>query len=285
MSTAENGIPVERGALPERFEYGGLRLYSLHQINELPESVKEQIYRFLLPEHLLRTYGIDPHTMTDSQGHRLVTFTCPAGCSLIKIDVRPEPGFPDPLLYLQLTDTRLNQIEVLLFLVNDPNSERFDTDLDWQGRRTKFGTFRRNIPAEIQAMEAGLVPGQVRRGLRLTRPQIPLLEQFFTRLGHDYYLMDPLGYHNAISLERLGCSYVQGLRRMQWIHHEFQPGGSLYQKLDGSTPFRQPDAWRTVRGRSWAIHDGILDEPWNGIKMYKRVGHHAGVDTFPGGPY
>jgi hypothetical protein len=270
---------------PTRFEFEGARLYSLHQINMLPEPARELIYRNLLPTHLLQDYGIDPETMSDVEGHRLVTFTCRPGTSFVEIDVRPEHGFRDPLLYLELSDTRLNQIEVLLFLVNDPTGERFDTDLDWQGHRTKFGTLRRNIPEEIRAMEAGLVPGQVRRGLRLTRPQIPLLERFFTRLGHDYYLMDPLGYHNAIILERLGCNYLQGLARMQWIHEQFQPGGCLHEKLDGSTPFRKPDAWRTVRGRSWAIHDGILGEPWSGIRMYKRVGRNAGVDTFPGGPY
>ena len=95
------------------------------------------------------------------------------------------------------------------------------------------------------------------------------------------------GYSLArrILFERLGCNYVKGLRKMQWIQMAFQPGGPLHDKLDGSTPFRQPDAWRTVRGRSWAIHDGILGEPWHGIKMYKRVKHHAGVDTFPGGAY
>jgi hypothetical protein len=279
MSTGEEGTTLER------LEVDGTRLYSLHQINQLPEPVKERIYFDLLPPNLLADYGIDPQTLCDAEGHRLVTFTCPVGSSLVQIDVRPEPDFRDPLLYLELTDTRLNQIEVMLFLVNDPNSERFDTDLDWQGRRTKFGTLRRNIPEEIRAMEAGLVPGQVRRGLRLTRPQIPLLERFFLRLGHDYYLMEPLGYHNAVILERLGCNYVQGLRKMQRIHQEFQPGGYLYRKLDGSTPFRQPDAWRSIRGRSWAIHDGILGEPWHGVRMYKRVGIHAGVDTFPGGLY
>jgi hypothetical protein len=173
----------------------------------------------------------------------------------------------------------------VLFVVNDPASERFETDRDWRGERTKFGTFRRNIPEEIRAMEAGLAPGQVRRGLRLSRALIPIFESFVRRLGHDYYLMEPLTYHNAILFERLGCNYVQGLRKMQWINWAFQPGNPLQEALDSSTPFRRPDAWRTVRGRSWAIHDGILGEPWHGIKMYKRVSKHAGVDTFPGGPW
>ena len=270
---------------PPRFEIDGVRLYSLRQINELPEEQKEAVYRHLLPVQILERYGIDPETLCDAQGHRLVCFTCPEGTAVVEVDVRPEPGFPDPLLYLQMADTRLNQIEVLLLAVNDPDAERFETDRDWQGERTKFGTFKRNIPEEIRAMEAGLAPGQVRCGLRLSRTQIPLFEEFVARLGHDYYLMEPLAYHNAIIFERLGCNYVQGLRRMQWIHLGFQPGGLLHERLDGSTPFRRPDAWQTVRGRSWAIHDGILGEPWHGVKMYKRVGQQASVDTFPDGPY
>jgi hypothetical protein len=97
--------------------------------------------------------------------------------------------------------------------------------------------------------------------------------------------MEPLAYHNALLFERLGCNYVQGLRKMQWIHEAMQPGGSLHDAFDGSTPFRQPDAGRTIRGRSWAIHDDILGEPWHGVRMYKRVGKHSGVNTFPGGIY
>lgn len=269
----------------DRFMVDGVKLFSLRQVNELPEPIKEGIYRSLLPTELLIQYGIDPETLCDAQGNRLVTFRCPAGTGIVEIDVRPAVNFPDPLLYLELSDTRINQIEVLLFIVNDPNSERFQTDQDWRGQRTKFGTVQRNIPEEVRAMQAGLAPGQVRRGLGLSRVLVPLFEDFVRRMGHDYYLLEPLAYHNAILFERLGCNYVQGLRKMQWIHQEFQPGGSLYKALDGSTPFRHADAWRTVRGRSWAIHDGILGEPWHGIRMYKQVGQHAGVNTFPDGPW
>jgi hypothetical protein len=275
----------EEIASPERFVVDDIRLYSLRQINELPTPVKERIYRHLVPSPLLEAYGIDAGTLCDEEGNRLATFTSPSGSSTVEVDVRSKVGCPDPLLYVELGDTRLNQIEVLLFVVNDPNSERFETDRDWHGERTMFGTLRRNIPEEIRAMEAGLAPGQVRRGLRLSSTLLPMFERFVTRLSHDYYLMEPLAYHNAITFERLGCNYVQGLRKMQWIDSAFQPGGCLHERLDGSTPFRRPDAWRTVRGRSWAIHDGIMGEPWYGIRMYKRVGLHAGVDTFPGGKY
>ncbi|MFN2225120.1 MAG: hypothetical protein ACK2UY_02415 [Anaerolineae bacterium] len=269
----------------DRFKYEGQRLYSLHQINSLPTVIKEGLYRQLLPGQLLKAWDIDPESLRGPEGNCLVTFTCPDGSRMVEIDVRPEPGFRDPLLYLELRDTQLNQIEVLLFVVNDPRAERFETDRDWQGERTKFGTFARNIPAEVRALRAGLAPGQVRAGLRQTRVLVPLFEEFVRHLGHDYYLMEPLAYHSAILFERLGCNYVQGRRRMEWIDQGFQPGGPLHAALDGSTPFRQPDAWRTVRGRSWAIHDGILGEPWHGIRMYKQVGKYAGVDTFGGEGY
>jgi hypothetical protein len=257
----------------------------LRQINELSTPIKEGIYGSLLPVDLLQDYGIDAETLCDAQGNRLVTLTCAAGSRVVEIDIRPRVGFEDPLVYLEMADTRLNQIEVMLFVVNDPAAERFETDRDWQGARTKFGTFRRNIPEEVRAMEAGLAPGQVRPGLRLSRTFLPLFEDFVQRLGHDYYLLEPLAYHNAIIFERMGFNYVQGLRKMQWIHVAFQPGGPLHEALDGSSPFRHPDAWRTVRGRSWAIHDGVMGEPWHGIRMYNRSGQHAGVDTFPGGRY
>ena len=283
--TAGDTIAGSNRAEVEPFVVDGVRLYSLSQMNELPEPIKEGIYRSLLSRPILDRYGIDPETLCDAHGNRLVTFNCPAGSSLVEVDIRPEVGFPDPLLYLELADTRLNQIEVMLFIVNDPAGGRFATDLDLQGRRTKFGTFRRNIPEEVRAMQAGLTPGQVRQGLRISRSLVPVLERFVLRLSHDYYLMEPMAYHNAILFERQGFNYVQGLRKMQWINEAFQPGGQLHQALDGSTPFRKPDAWQTVRGRSWAIHDGILGEPWHGVRMYKQVGKHAGVDTFPGGAY
>jgi hypothetical protein len=45
-----------------------------------------------------------------------------------------------------------------------------------------------------------------------------------------------------------------------------------------------------VRGRSWAIHDGIGDGlraggGVGGVKMYKAAGRRAGINTFPGAIY
>jgi acetoin utilization protein AcuC len=193
------------------------------------------------------------------------------------------PDDPDPLFYLHMADTLNFQISLLLLVVNDPESPRFNVDVDENGRPTRFGTLRRNIPEELRAMEYGLAPGQVRAGLRLSHKAVPTLERFISRTGHDLVIIDPLYYHNAVVYEKYGFAYFQGRRRMEWINEGLRPGGEFFERLDGSTPFRPPDAWKSIRGRSWAIHDGVLGEPFGEIHMYKRVGHQAGVNTFPDG--
>ena len=108
-------------------------------------------------------------------------------------------------------------------------------------------------------------------------------EDFTTRLGHDLYFIEPLQYHNAIVFERYGFAYQQGRRWMESLNTRFSVDGDLLPKLDSSTPFGQPSAAQSIQGRSWAIQDAILGEPYTGVTMYKRVGQSAGVETFPGG--
>jgi hypothetical protein len=254
-------------------------LFSIGQLNRLPPERQEQAYRALVPSELFLHFGIDPHTLADDEGRPLFEFK--PGPSSVELTLRHAWNAEDPLLYLQLADTPNNQIEVLLFVLNDPYSERFDVDRLPDGTPTYFGTQARNIEEEVRAMRAGLAPGQVHRGLGATRRLMPILEQFVASLHHDAFHIQPLAYHNAIFFERLGFAYALGLGRMEWIHGEFAPGGLLFEQLDASTPFRHLEAAGSVRGRSWAIHDGILGQPFGGIKMYKRVGVHAGIVTFP----
>ncbi|MBC8448193.1 MAG: hypothetical protein H8D78_10615 [Chloroflexi bacterium] len=140
-------------------------------------------------------------------------------------------------------------------------------------------------PKRCEPCGQGLAPGQVREGLRLFSHVMPRVEAFLIALGQDSVIVEPLGYHNAILFERYGFMYTQGQREMEWIQQAFQPGGELAARLDGSTPFRQPEAAHSVRGRSWAIHDGILGKPWDGVKMIRRLAPPAGVDTAPGLPW
>jgi hypothetical protein len=223
--------------------------------------------------------------LVDVGGRSLAVFRCAEGSTDVVVSLRHESDAPDPLLYVHLSDTITGQVHVLLYVVNDPESPRFDVDRMPDGAPTEFGTFRRNLMAEIAAMKAGLAPGQVRRGLRMLRHSVQAFEEFVISLGHEVFFVEPLAYHNAVVFERYGFAYVEGRRLMSRIQEGFQPGAELMARLDGSTPFRCPGAERSIRGRSWAVHDGILGEPFTGVTMYKRVGEHAGVDTFPGGEW
>lgn len=259
-----------------------MKPHSIATINDLPKDEKDAIYRKFIPQVLLDKFSI-PETFLDSQGRNLLRLECEAGTSNVILDLRHENNSLDPLLYAHLTDTIYDQIHVLLYVVNDPESPRFDVDRLPDGEPTKFGMFKRNIPAEIEAYEAGLAPGQVRRGLRILRYSIASFEEFVDSLGHALYFVEPLAYHNAIVFERYGFNYQKGRRLMDQIHLGFQPGGELFERMDGSSPFREPGMCDSIRCRSWAIHDGVLGMPYHDVTMYKRVGEHAGVDTYPNG--
>ena len=258
----------------------GSLLNSLVAINQLPDDVRSQIYQTLLVDELLQRYVIAVRHVA-SPVETVVTFDTSPNLGLMELRIYRELSDRDPLMYMQLADTTNNQITILLFITNDPDKPRFPVDRDWGGEPTKFGTLSRNIEAEAAAMEAGLSPGQVRQGLRMARKMLPNFERFISRLGHELFLMEPLAYHSAILFESFGCTYSQGRQRMERIQQGFQPGGEYLRRLDDSTPFRRPGAEKTVRGRSWAIHDGILGEPYTDFHMYKHVGQYAGVSTFP----
>jgi hypothetical protein len=261
---------------------------TLRQINGLPENAKKRAFRALLPPDLLTRVGINPITWDGPEGDQRVLLVAEPGTDRITISVRVTVGDPDELLRLELQDTSLNGINLNLLVLNDPDSPRFRTDYDEEGRPTQFGTVRRNLTAEKEAMRAGLAPAQVRKGLSASRPVLQHLESFLVLCGHAAYFLEPLTYVSAWLFEQRGFAYVRGHKLMDDIQKEFQPGGLLRQALDGSTPFRQPDQWRTVRGRAWAIHDGILEvvgAGWDGLRMVKQVGRHSGVETFPGAVY
>lgn len=255
---------------------------SIRGINKLELEIKQAIYTTLIPEWAFTDYGIDPVTLRGRDGHRSVQFLCPEGSRAMELVVRRNGNDLDPLMYLNMADTFNNQLLVLLVIVNDPDAPRFSIDVDPQGNSTNFGTTSRNIPAEIEAMKAGLAPGQVRRGLRAFKRSVPIFERFVQRMGHDLFLIEPLAYHNAIVFERYGFSYMRGLKEMENIHRSFLPGGEAHGRLTSDNLFRLPDAWTRVRRRSWAIHDGILGHPFTGFQMYKRIGIDAQVNTFPG---
>jgi hypothetical protein len=115
------------------------------------------------------------------------------------------------------------------------------------------------------------------------------MEDFCRLLGKELFLVEPLFYHSALLYERHGCDYLLGRDLMDTIDREFHPGGRLHKALDGASAFRQTGFDRTIRNRSWAVHDGVLGTlggtVWGGVKMYRLVGRPASVSTFPAAPY
>jgi hypothetical protein len=169
----------------------------------------------------------------------------------------------------------------LLYILNDVTSPRYDIDKQKDGSSTQFGTLSRNIPAELAAMQAGLAPGQIYRGLRLLGCAVRAFEDFVSSLGDNLYFAEPLFYHNAVLFERYGFNYLKGRRLMDRIQAGFSESGDLLRLADGSTPFRQPGSSCSIRLRSWAIHDGVMGEPFTDVTMYKEVGKLSGLNTCP----
>lgn len=252
---------------------------TLGGINLLPEAQKREIYGQMVPKELIERFQIP--SLASSQAGEYVKFRYEPGASDMEIYLYHQPGFPDPVLYGHLTDTLSGQIHILLYILNNPASTRFDVDRMPDGAPTRFGTLRRNLEAEEAALAAGLAPGQVRRGLRLLAPAIAAFEGFIGSLQNSIYFVEPLYYHNAIIFERYGFSYQVGRRLMDEIESGFGDDGKLRKLLGDATVFRSAAAAHSIRLRSWAIHDGILGQPFTNVTMYKHVGKTAGISTCP----
>ncbi len=261
---------------------------SIRAINGLPEDAKRRIYRALVPASLLTQYGIHPITWRgQDDGPHMILIAEPE-TNAVRLAAKHTAASADPFFSVQISDNSLNGIDLNWILLNDPHSDRFGTDYDGESQPTFFGTVRRNLQEEERAYLAGLAPGQIRSSLHGSRAVFEQLDSFLAFMGHHAIALEPLTYASAWVFERRGFAYMRGHKLMDDIHREFQPGGALHRALDGSTPFRQPDQWCTVRGRAWAIHDGILGAigaTWDGLRMMKQVGRHAGVNTLPDVPY
>lgn len=255
----------------------------------LSEEERLDLVRLLIPEPCFRTFGIDRETFHDAQGRLRLRIMYRNQGRIFGVRIL-HPEVPlDPVYSIFIQDYEQDGVDVIGLNINDPHAPRFQVDLDEYGRiPADHFSGRRNIPEEIRAMEAGLAPGQVRKGLRWIGDVLEGLETLLQRMGKRWIYCEAMAYHNAMVYERHGFGYQFRTweDEMHWIDREFRPPhGLFFRKLDGSSPFRRPGMERTVRGRSWAIHDGIMGRPWPRPAMVKEVGVHAGVNTFPRGEY
>ncbi len=261
--------------------------FSIARLNRLPKDERDRIYLELVPESIFKKFQIDPRTLLNRYGERVVRGIFPPDDNFACIEVQNRAGDKDCIFSCQVSlESFMQSLHLDFLIVNDPFSERFNVDVDEMGRDTLYGTRSRNLPEEIRAMEAGLAPGMVRRGLHLTREfTITCLDRFMASMELKSVTTNALFYHNATLWEKYGFTYFRGGRLMEKIHKEFQPGGVLFERLDGSTPFRKRGMEKTIRGRSWALYDGVhldaFDEEWESPIMYKMQGKDFKVNTFP----
>lgn len=254
--------------------------YSIAGINNLPDQQQRDIFIPLVPKDIFERFSLPPD-LIDEHGNNLLEIIGKPGGQSLELRMYHQAGFPDPILYSHLTDTLIGQVHVLMYVMNDPFSPRFDIDRMPDGTKTAFGTRTRNLEAELAAMQAGLLPGQIRKGLNILSEAVMSFEIFVQNLGHTMYFNEPLYYHNAIIFERYGFSYQRGRRKMEAIHNRFQEDETLIAQL-GTTPFRRPEARTSIFYRTWAIHDGILGEKFDQVTMYKQVSHKSDITTTPG---
>ncbi len=121
--------------------------------------------------------------------------------------------------------------------------------------------------------------------MRLLGRVLETMESFCRLIGQEIFLIEPLFYHSGDPVRAAGLRLSPRPGRHGRHPAAFGESGTFRAALDGSSPFRQPGAGSTVRGRSWALHDGVGGSAWGGVKMYKAASRPAGVDTFPGGSY
>ena len=130
---------------------------TIGSINLLAEPEKREIYTRLIPQEILEKFSLPERNSTRLQS--ILQFNFASGSSSVEIALFHEKKFPDPVLYGHLTDTLAGYIHVLLYIVNDPNSPRFDTDRLSDGTKVSYGSSSRNIKAELAADESRVVTG------------------------------------------------------------------------------------------------------------------------------
>ncbi len=239
-------------------------------INELPADQKREAYSKIIPPGLLDLFNISPD-LRDRHNNDLFHLKCDPGTTDAELALYHQAEASDPIIFGHITDTIHGQIHILLYGMNDVQAPRFNVDRMPDGTKTSFGTNQRNLDEEIKALQAGLAPGQIYRGPRLFRESLRQFEEFVSCMGHDLFFVEPLFYHVAVIFERYHFHYQKGKRFIKRINEGFSPGGEFLPLLDGSTPFRDPLAAGQVRLRSWAIHDNIMNEPFDNVTMYKNI--------------
>lgn len=257
-------------------------IQSIAALLHAPDEARARSLDVLVPAALRRHFGLPDHAPWRNGDSGLQRWSPGPRPGTLRVAVWPELRGEDPALALDLADHPFGKLEAAWIALNRLDGPRYAVDRDAEGKAIALGTGVRNLAEERRALADGLAPNQVRPGLGLFRPLLRSIESFARGLGADTLYVVPLAYHNAIQYERCGFTYASEEQELEEIHRRFQPGGDLHARLDGTSPFRQPAQAGTVRGRSWAIHDGILGQRWVPPAMYKFIERDFQTCSFPG---
>jgi len=258
---------------------------SLAALFQYEDHERDQRLRHLIPQRAFAHLGQLNSADYGQDGEKPEAFHAtlsPSGSEL-HLRVPANKVERDYAVLLDLADAGAGQLELSFIVINDLLSPRFDIDYDEQGQSTMMGTATRNVEQEKLALAAGLGPCQVRSGLRLFSEMLPRLEAFAKDLGYVAIQLEPLTYHNAVMYENYGFAYITGRKQMVKLNKLFAQDGLLNQACNDSNVFRQRAFANNPRGRSWAIHDGVLEEMGEDrldLHMVKVIGKHAGQHTF-----
>src|SRR4030043_269011 len=153
--------------------------FSIAKVNKLPKEERDSIYLRLVPDSIFEKFYIDRKTLANPFEERVVRGIFPPDENFGCIEVKYRSEDRDCIFSCQVSlETFMQSLHLDFLIINNPFSERFNVEIDELGRDTLFGTQSRNIPEEIKAMEAGLAPGMVRKGLHLMREFVKCLEIF-----------------------------------------------------------------------------------------------------------
>ena len=105
---------------------------SVYEINAMAEQEREALLSVLLPRRLLEMFSVDPETLLNDKGARCVRFVCPIRMPFFQVNLRRDPGDRDAVYFLDVSTSPFGQMEISFVVVNDPDGERFDIDVDEQ---------------------------------------------------------------------------------------------------------------------------------------------------------
>ncbi len=94
--------------------------FTIRQLNNLPENVKQRMYRGLIPPALLTRFGIDPIQWTDTSKEQKVFVKADENSEKVLITARTSPNTVDEFFQLELADNSLNGIELNLIVLERP---------------------------------------------------------------------------------------------------------------------------------------------------------------------